>query len=61
MISGVLFGGNITPLVRVRLFVDFSYAMGNEGLVITTLTMYPEDNVHAVYPEDSLGHRNLRR
>ena len=61
MSGRILFGRNITPLVRVRLFVDFSHTMGKEGLVIKTLTMYPEDNVHAVDPECLLRHRNLQR
>ena len=61
MISRILFGRNIKPLVWVRLFVYFSHAMGNKGFVITTLTMYPEDGVHAVDPECQSGHQNLQR
>ena len=40
MISWILFGRNITPLVWVRLFVGFSHTMGNEGLVIKTLATF---------------------
>lgn len=50
MLSRILFGKDIKPLVGVSPLLDLSGVMGHEGFLATTLTVYPEVNACTVCP-----------